>query len=775
MPLMSSGSAEGEEVVPEEVMLEPGDAEDGAINTLSTEAPYVYQGKAPAAASSGADAPLQSGSEEVVPEEVMPDPGDLEDGAISTMSTEAPYVYQGKVPAATKGGGDQQLKAGHGKEVVPEEVMPDSGDLQDGAISTMSTEAPYVYQGKVPAGTEGGGDQQLKSGHGKEVIPDAVKPMPGDADEGGINTQTTEAPYVFQGKAKPGKANSSHVPLSSGTGEKVVPKEVMPKPGSAGDGGIGTLTTEPPYIYDDGKATSAAAKANGAIVPPVGDGSEKVVPEKVVPPLGSAVVPGSSSAVIADKDSSEAGSTTESSSSRPHPADDAYLKPLESRHDGNVCDTEEELWGGLCYRRCALLTGGQRPIRKGPWTCCNHQPCNNIKQVAEKTLVDPVAAAKMCLGHCDGSFGSSVICNGYDISGDGSCPHKPGACLTDEELYLGICYKKCTLLTNGTHPYRSAPATCCSEKSELRCMKAGASITDAAFNTGGGAGDSAHDASARSHLPDQALTEASGQSNEQPKTTSSPPTVNFDDSAQELHDGNVCADTEEIYAGLCYRKCSLLTNGAAGIRTSAWSCCKDHPCGLRNEIMAPGPPMFCHGFGVSADGSCPHKPGTCFPDEELHLGICYKKCELLTGNKFPHRFSGIECCDTTGLGCMLPSHIKLSKGFAVGGDANGGSQAHAPMESLTEVDDGEDRQSSSEEDLADGDQPALWQVTVDGRVNVRRRPDVNALVIDVKKHGAVFRGRRHGNWLQLQDQAGFIEIKYKTYTLVTQVNSTGAP
>ena len=31
------------------------------------------------------------------------------------------------------------------------------------------------------------------------------------------------------------------------------------------------------------------------------------------------------------------------------------------------------------------------------------------------------------------------------------CPHTPGACLKDEELYLGTCFKQCSILTNRRH------------------------------------------------------------------------------------------------------------------------------------------------------------------------------------------------------------------------------------------------------------------------------------------------------------------------------------
>merc|ERR1719444_559187 len=102
--------------------------------------------------------------------------------------------------------------------------------------------------------------------------------------------------------------------------------------------------------------------------------------------------------------------------------------------------------------------------------------------------MNPVATAKMCLHHCDGKFGSSIICNGYDVSGDGSCPHKPGACLADEELHVGVCYKKCNLLTAGEYPHRTAAATCC-KTTGLSCFFPSNSHSSKSFTVGGGKGD----------------------------------------------------------------------------------------------------------------------------------------------------------------------------------------------------------------------------------------------------------------------------------------------
>lgn len=56
------------------------------------------------------------------------------------------------------------------------------------------------------------------------------------------------------------------------------------------------------------------------------------------------------------------------------------LKPLELLDDGNVCDTNEELFGGLCYKKCSLLTTGEAPIRTSAWTCCASHPCTPFNE-----------------------------------------------------------------------------------------------------------------------------------------------------------------------------------------------------------------------------------------------------------------------------------------------------------------------------------------------------------------------------------------------------------
>lgn len=155
-----------------------------------------------------------------------------------------------------------------------------------------------------------------------------------------------------------------------------------------------------------------------------------------------------------------------------------------------------------------------------------------------------------------------------------------------------------------------------------------------------------------------------------------------------MHDGNVCGDDEELMQGLCYKKCSTLTYGEYPVRTSAWTCCKKHPCTLLNLKHDMG---MCSGFDVAGDlqgkKACPHLPGSCLTNEELYLGMCYKKCSILVP-EFPIRAGTGTCCKTHGLRCTLPQYGMTSTEFAVGG-GTGLSKAspkgvHLPLSELTE-------------------------------------------------------------------------------------------
>eukprot|EP00933_Yihiella_yeosuensis_P010659 TRINITY_DN11742_c0_g1_i1.p1 TRINITY_DN11742_c0_g1~~TRINITY_DN11742_c0_g1_i1.p1 ORF type:complete len:330 (-),score=52.83 TRINITY_DN11742_c0_g1_i1:108-1013(-) len=161
---------------------------------------------------------------------------------------------------------------------------------------------------------------------------------------------------------------------------------------------------------------------------------------------------------------------------------------------------------------------------------------------------------------------------------------------------------------------------------------------------------------------------------------------------ENLHDGNLCADDEEKFEDLCYKKCSILTGGTHPLRTTAFSCCQSDSldkCDLTNQKVNMKP---CAGFDVSGDingqaGACPHSKGTCLQDEELYLGTCYKKCAILTTGLYTHRAGPFTCCKAAGVTNCLPltSATKSSIKFDIGGGTSKDERLpHKPESVLTE-------------------------------------------------------------------------------------------
>lgn len=177
---------------------------------------------------------------------------------------------------------------------------------------------------------------------------------------------------------------------------------------------------------------------------------------------------------------------------------EAANMPADNRNDGNLCPDDEEEAGGLCYRRCKDLTGGEYPVRTGAFSCCQSFPCTFFNSVFSNPL---------------------NFCDGYDTAGvkeQGGCPHTPGDCFKNEEFFLGTCYMKCALLTQNAFPYRAAADSCCRYNSHLACLDALNVFTNATLNRGGGYPDGvrpeaptvgAANAEPESHQPILSLTE----------------------------------------------------------------------------------------------------------------------------------------------------------------------------------------------------------------------------------------------------------------------------
>mmetsp|Transcript_52512 Transcript_52512/g.151328 ORF Transcript_52512/g.151328 Transcript_52512/m.151328 type:complete len:266 (+) Transcript_52512:69-866(+) len=135
--------------------------------------------------------------------------------------------------------------------------------------------------------------------------------------------------------------------------------------------------------------------------------------------------------------------------------------------DATECRMQEELYGGLCYKKCAILTNGTFTKRVAPNGCC--------KEMSVK-----------CVLSSEVDFSGLFPGSGYNINVDGQAPHGPGICDGNEEFFGGVCYKKCSLLTQSAYTVRSGPGTCCTHS----CWNALNTVTKAGectgFNVGGG-------------------------------------------------------------------------------------------------------------------------------------------------------------------------------------------------------------------------------------------------------------------------------------------------
>jgi len=158
-----------------------------------------------------------------------------------------------------------------------------------------------------------------------------------------------------------------------------------------------------------------------------------------------------------------------------------------------------------------------------------------------------------------------------------------------------------------------------------------------------------------------------------------------------IHDvttpGRHCRKHEELFLGICYRNCSLLTNNMCPIRFAPNGCCRQLPCLTPSEVDLHGfAPSFGYFVGGEGAGHFPHAPGECMGNEESHLGFCYKKCSLLTNNVFNHRMGTNTCCKHKN--CLSPFNWNpfnmdtkgtWCKGYAVGGGLSKGYECpHKP-------------------------------------------------------------------------------------------------
>eukprot|EP00931_Biecheleriopsis_adriatica_P093354 TRINITY_DN670_c0_g1_i4.p1 TRINITY_DN670_c0_g1~~TRINITY_DN670_c0_g1_i4.p1 ORF type:complete len:401 (+),score=92.56 TRINITY_DN670_c0_g1_i4:68-1270(+) len=281
--------------------------------------------------------------------------------------------------------------------------------------------------------------------------PEPVEPVPAPAPLAPAPPPTTSVPVV------PTQVPVQAAPLTTGSVPDMSPAQLAEMFKSEAS----SLSPDDPNVKH--LMSIANMLANQSVATPA-----------AVAPLAMAPVAAASTA---------APSTTDDPSDSP-------LAPQEQQGDGNSCPDDEEMVANVCYKKCALLTGGSHPIRTSPFSCCAQEPCG-----------------------LSNTWTHMGMCFGYDVAGDsvaktaGKCPHGSGACLTDEDEFAGQCYKSCSILTNGAYPHRSAAASCC-KTTGIACFLGAFtnSKTDASFAVGGGEGDGNSGTPDTPHAPMTALT-----------------------------------------------------------------------------------------------------------------------------------------------------------------------------------------------------------------------------------------------------------------------------
>eukprot|EP00441_Pelagodinium_beii_P043451 CAMPEP_0197627644 /NCGR_PEP_ID=MMETSP1338-20131121/6196_1 /TAXON_ID=43686 ORGANISM="Pelagodinium beii, Strain RCC1491" /NCGR_SAMPLE_ID=MMETSP1338 /ASSEMBLY_ACC=CAM_ASM_000754 /LENGTH=387 /DNA_ID=CAMNT_0043198411 /DNA_START=19 /DNA_END=1179 /DNA_ORIENTATION=+ len=304
-----------------------------------------------------------------------------------------------------------------------------------------------------------------------------------------------------------------------------------------------------------------------------------------------------------------------------------------------ACLSNEENYAGLCYMKCSTLTNGEAPYRTSANQCCKNSKF-------------------LCVFFRSMTTTSSGLSVGGGTAVE-SQPHPPGTggdCLSNEEPYQGQCYLKCAVATNGSYSVRTGPSSCCNGTAgDANSCHTGASpsVSSLAYAVGGGVGDKSS-----VHAPGDFGN----------------PNVQTGESAI----GQDCEATEEKYNGVCYQKCSIVSGGQMPYRKGPMSCCKSNtPFISFFSCMLPTQSQASLDFQVGAPKNGmttgPHPPGMsakCLSDEEEYAGTCYEKCSILTDGAFPFRTGSCSCCkDAIATECeSQPEDVGVSVDYGGGGN-----------------------------------------------------------------------------------------------------------
>lgn len=134
----------------------------------------------------------------------------------------------------------------------------------------------------------------------------------------------------------------------------------------------------------------------------------------------------------------------------------------------------------------------------------------------------------------------------------------------------------------------------------------------------------------------------------------------------KLYVGWPCKKDERLFQNLCYIDCGKATEDQHPFRVDSCTCCKEVPC----VQLAGRFTKNCEQLDVGDDDfrpAPPPLPNCHTPNEELFMGLCYKKCSILTKSKYPTR-TGMNTCSSAAFGANWTMGIGPCSGFGIGGD-----------------------------------------------------------------------------------------------------------
>lgn len=142
-------------------------------------------------------------------------------------------------------------------------------------------------------------------------------------------------------------------------------------------------------------------------------------------------------------------------------------------------------------------------------------------------------------------------------------------------------------------------------------------------------------------------------------------------------EGSICDEGKEYWWGLCYDKCSDLTNGEYTHRAGGCKCCKDDGACDEPSRFSVSCEKYSNSPVEPIEKPMLTVPGNCESGEELFSALCYTRCRDVFPD-YPYRIGPCHCCDSPGSSCYKdPAHY-IANCAALNVGSNKARAVHPP-------------------------------------------------------------------------------------------------